>query len=148
MREKHTRKNLRSGEGNDGAPQKGLGPTEGSHRKNKTGARQRAILEDTMERSFPPIPLRGGDKRQARGLFDAVESITENPAFCEWMYKFCEDCPAITYIPATHYTPGEVLCPCDFQPFVHDWCERRDEITDIEKAAETLDNLMRGAVAL
>ena len=80
-------------------------------------------------------------------LFDAIGSIIEKPAFCEWMHKFCEDCPAVTRIPATRYTPGEELCPCDFQPFFIGGCERESVIIDIEIAAENLDALMKEAVA-
>ena len=81
-------------------------------------------------------------------MFDAIGTIIKKPAFCEWMHKFCEECPAVTHIPATRYTPPEELCPCDFQPFIHSGCEREDEINEIEKAAEYLDDLMKGAVAL
>ena len=91
-----------------------------------------------MERSFS----------QAKGLFDAIGSINDNPAFCEWMGKFCEDCPAVTHIPATRYSPPEELCPCSFQPFFYSGCERGDEINNIKIAAENLDELMQGAVAL
>jgi hypothetical protein len=82
-----------------------------------------------------------------KGLFDAIGSIIDNPAFCEWMGKFCEDCPAITHIPPTRYTPPEELCPCDFQPFFHGGCEREREIHAIEVVAEALDELMKNAVA-
>ena len=82
-----------------------------------------------------------------KGLFDAIGSIIDNPAFCEWMGKFCEDCPAVTRIPATRYTPAEELCPCDFQPFFYGGCEREDEIHAIEAAADNLDELMKEAVA-
>ena len=82
-----------------------------------------------------------------KGLFDAIDSIIDNPAFCEWMGKFCEDCPAVTRIPATRYTPAEELCPCDFQPFFYGGCEREDEIHAIEAAADNLDELMKEAVA-
>ena len=81
------------------------------------------------------------------GLFDAIGSIIDNPAFCEWMGKFCEDCPAITRIPATRYTPATEYCPCDFQPFINGGCERESEINGIEIAAENLDELMKEAVA-
>ena len=80
-------------------------------------------------------------------LFDAIGSIIENPAFCEWMGKFCEDCPAVTRIPATRYTPAEELCPCDFQPFFNSGCKRQDDIHAIEAAADNLDELMKDAVA-
>ena len=80
-------------------------------------------------------------------LFDAIGSIIEKPSFCEWMYKFCEDCPAVTRIAATRYTPAEDICPCDFQPFVHGGSERESEIHSIEIAAENLDELMKDAVA-
>ena len=84
---------------------------------------------------------------QAIGLFDAIGSIIDNPAFCEWMGKFCEDCSAVTRIPATRHTPPTELCPCDFQPFINGGCERESEISDIEIAAEILDELMKEAVA-
>ena len=90
-----------------------------------------------MDRSF------GKGKR----LFDTIESFIENPAFCEWMGKFCEDCPAVTRIPATLYTPPDEICPCDFQPFFNGGCERENEISDIEIAAEILDELIKDAVA-
>ena len=120
-------------EGNNGALL-----TEGSHRKTQNRRAATRHKENTMERSFCI----------AKGLFDAIGSIIDNPAFCEWMHKFCEGCPAITRIPATRHTPEDVSCPCDFQPFVHDWCERQDEITEIELTAEALNNLMREAVGI
>jgi len=84
---------------------------------------------------------------QAIGLFDTIGTIIDNPAFCEWMGKFCEDCPAITRIPPTRYSPPEEHCPCDFQPFIFGVCERQDEIGEIKIAAEILDELMKDAVA-
>ena len=111
-------------------PSRKAPPLKTKNRRAPTRQAQSAHKENTM-----------------RGLFDAIESITENPAFCEWMHKFCEDCPAVTRIPATRYTPGEELCPCDFQPFIHGGCERDSEIIDIEIAAENLDELMKEAVA-
>ena len=80
-------------------------------------------------------------------LFDAIGSIIDNPAFCEWMHKFCEDCPAVTRIPATRYTPAEVFCPCDFEPFYSRGCERKDVIHEIEMAADNLDELLKDAIA-
>ena len=109
-------------------PGKGRPRTKGNA---KTGALQRATLEDNMNT-----------------LFDAIGLLIDNPVFCEWMHKFCEDCPRITRIPATRYTPAEEFCPCDFQPFVHGGCERENEIYAIEAAAEKLDELMKGAAAL
>ena len=81
------------------------------------------------------------------GLYDAIGNIIENQAFCEWMGKFCEDCPAITRIRATRYAPATELCPCDFQPFFNGGCERESVINEIEIAAEVLDELMKEAVA-
>ena len=104
-----------------------------------------------MEGSVQKIQNRRAPTRRKEDnmhtLFDAIGSIIENPAFCEWMGNFCEDCPAITSIPATRYIPGEELCPCDFQPFFNGGCERESEINEIEAAAEYLDELMKEAVA-
>jgi len=151
MRKKHNRKphEVRALEENDGASLKCLGPTEGSHRETQNRRAPTRLMEDNMN-----------------GLFDAIGSISREPArnelcesfsfftiikktaFCEWMHKFCEDCPAIKRVPATRYTPAKELCPCDFQPFFNGGCERDSEIIDIEIAAENLDELMKGAVAL
>jgi len=90
-----------------------------------------------MERSFS----------QDSTLFDAIESIIENPAYCEWMHRFCEDCPAVMRVQGTRHSPGEALCPCDFQPFYNGGCERDNVIIDIEIAAGNLNELMKDAVA-
>jgi len=110
---------------------------------NGASARRLQTQRNTKIRRAPTRHLEDNMK----GLFDAIDSIIDNPAFCEWMYKFCEDCPAVTRIPATRYTPAEELCPCDFQPFFNSGCKRQDDIHAIEAAADNLDELMKDAVA-
>jgi hypothetical protein len=72
-------------------------------------------------------------------MIDIIGTLSEDR---EYMNKFCQDCPAISRIPATLRNPAEEGCPADFEPFYNtECCVRRNDVAAIFAAAQKIEEV-------
>jgi hypothetical protein len=72
-------------------------------------------------------------------LSEAADRYLENEDFQK---TFCNGCPAITVRDASFFDPGDVTCPCDFDPSDED-CYRADIYEEIKSALMEADEIWR-----
>ncbi len=77
-----------------------------------------------------------------KSISDASRAYLENE---EFQRRFCTGCRAIHVTSPSFSDPGDVTCPCDFDPSDED-CHRSDDYEDIVALLRETDLLWGGVV--